>query len=345
MNITRFQQKGIFFLHNIPDIVVASPGAGEPTTVVVKVNSKTIFDEVLYADAEGDCTLCDMPSLLEPYVTSHASVSINGQSATVLYARLPIKAFYDDHVSVNDWLKVNFLSPMNTRVVSDDEPICLSAANATDANLSISITGAYYKDGLYLTKAIKRTTTPAATSTEIMKMVFSFEEVSEALSIGYPLIGFSIALNERLYKFHRMKGYPALTIRYRNSFGQTEYLSLQGTLSRKPDISYNTATINGEVRNMHIKSETVYQMQTGAISADTLAAIRDMVESPETYLAEDGVDFPIVFEEADLTYSNDKSELQGVTFSFRRRKDRGALLESFTPKERIFSGQFDWSYN
>lgn len=346
MNISRFQQTGIFFLHNIPDIVVASPGAGEPTTVVIKVNGSTIFDEVLYADAEGDCTLCDVPSLLEPYVTSHASVSINGQTATVLYARLPIKAFFDEQVKVADWLKDNFLSPVATRIVSDTEPVCLFAANATDADLKIAITGAYYdQNGMYMTKSIYRSATPTTGVTTVLPLVFTLQEVQTALAIHEPLVGFSIALGERLYKFRRMMGYPSVTIRYSNSFGKSEYLSLQGALVTKPDISYTIATIKGEVRNMDVKSETVYQMQTGAIDTDTLTAIRDMVESKETYLVEDGIDFPIVFEEADLTRSNDKSELQGVTFSFRRRKDRGALLESFTPTERIFSEQFDWSFN
>ena len=350
MNLSEFSNRGLFFLHNIEDIVVASTSEDEATTVIVAVDHKEIFREDLYPGADGRVVLEDVPSLLAPYVTSCHHVSINNYGARVLFASKPIRALYDGTVTVGEWLAANYLSPVRCKTVSDEEPICLAAANLVatadiPAPFRLNVTGAYYQDGMYQTRSAHTEVSAESNIYDVKNIMMTFDGVRDLLAAPAPLVGFTISLNDRLYKFFRMKGYPAITLRWRNCFGQAEYLSLQGKLQYKPEVKYTTGIINGVRRNIDAESEMVYTMQTGPINDDTRLLLLDMVESREVYLSEDGLAYPITIEDSDLTRSTDRSELQGAQFTFRRSKDRGAYIESFKPTERIFSGQFDWSYN
>lgn len=345
MTLDEFEDSRCWLLHNLPDIEIDVPEDSASVDVVIMVGSTTIYEEKLYSEDGSICWIRDISSLLEPYISTSAKVTINGRWSIVMFSRYEVTELLDETLATDNWLKYNFLSAARKKYVYETDKIVLAAANVTDNNMQLKIIGAYYQDGIYQTKATQWSVTKFENVENIRLFNFTFADLQNHLDINEPLVGFSIALDDRLAIFKALKGVPAITLKWKNCFGIFEFMSLEGNLTTKPNCEISNAIINGYKKNIDSTVEMGYELVTGPISTDTRDLIRDLILSNEIYICESKQnEIQIVIEDADLSRNSDKSEMQGVSLSFRRSK-RGGSMKSFIPTDRIFTAQFDNSYN
>ena len=345
MTLSEVVDIGYFFLQDIPDFTVGSPGIGAGMRVRIAVDGTYILDEMLYGDGEGNVSLLDMPSLLSAYMSSgYHSISVNGESFNVFYSRNEIRELSDAyHGLYRVWLESNCLSVNQENIVADDEPVYIWMMSSYDVYASVRLMITYLRDNE--PKQYISYTTVRLTANTPFPFTTSMKDLSSI--VDGPIVGVSIGADRKKFNLLRMIGKEAVTLKYDNCFGLTEYVSLQGILKEKPQYEFTTSIINSRTRNVAIDERKIYEFNTSAVAASTVERLKDAIRAENVMMIKDGRAFDIVFESADLAFSDDKTELQGVTFSFYRAINNRSYIENVDTEmvSRIFSDEFDDSYN
>lgn len=334
-----------FFLQDVPDITVDSPGVGKPCDVSIFVDEIEIFNEKLYGDGNGDVNLHDLPSLLGPYINSGMhTVSVNMTPIYVFFCREEIDEYVSPYVGIfQNWLSKNFLTRTKDHLVAMDESVFVWIMSDKDKEerLQMSIT---YLEG-NRTKRVTRSANVMLKAYTPFAMTTSLEQLASL--VEGEIMGVVIASETKKHVIHRMIGKQSITLKYDNAFGLTEYVSLQGELKEKPQYEFSTALMNGRSQNVAINEKKIYEFNTSAISESTLERIKDAIKAENIQLIRGNKAFDIVFETADLAHSDMKKDLQGVTFSFYRAINNRLYIENVDTEmiNRIFSDEFDLSFN
>lgn len=345
MTLDEFEDSRCWLLHNLPDIEIDVPEDSASVDVVIMVGSTTIYEEKLYSEDGSICWIRDIPSLLEPYISTSAKVTINGRWSIVMFSRYPVKILLNEDLATDYWLEDNFLTASRIKYVYTNDKIVLAAANLTQDKIKLKVTGAYYQDKVYMTKSIQWEINKLSNVEDIRLFNFTYEDLQGHLGLSSPLVGISIALNRRAAKFFFVKGNPTVTFKWKNCFGIYEFLSLEGNSVSKPDHIFTNAVINGSKKNIEATVERVHELTTGPINNETRILIQDLLLSDDIYIYNDENDVAkIIIEEANLPRNSNKSELQNVSFTFRYAR-RGTEIDSSVIKNRIFSDEFDLSFN
>ncbi len=329
-------------MQDIPDVTVATPGIAQAANVRVVVDEAEILSETLYGDDAGNVCLHDLPYMLEPFIADGLhTVSINGYSFKAFYCRKMIKEFTSPKPGLyRSWLDKNFLDVTCVHVVAHDEPIMIWMMSASTRSLSAQMTIAYEKDGI-LKQTIKSGSVSVSANMPYA-LITTLDAVTAMVESGGTVLGLSMTIGGRRNVYRRMTGKESLVLKYDNAFGCAVYLALQGELKLKPEYEFTTAIINSKTHNVNIEEKQIYEFSTAAISDGVHAELSDAIRAKNVSMLLDGYAVDIVFTSADLSHSDNRYELQGVTFSFRRAINNRMGIETveLSPIEEIFSGNY-----
>ena len=345
MTLSEVANIGYFFLQDIPDFTVASPGIGEGASVNVTVDGEEILDETLYGDGAGNINMRDMTNMLLPYISSGMhTVNVNDSSFRVFYNRDEIREIATDYNGlVSAWIESHFLSNVQEHLVSADETVKLWLMSTTAKKVTIKLSVVYLDNHMPKTATNEGEVTLSADSP--FELTTSLDSLSKLVSSE--VIAAKIEAGSRICVLHRRTGKESVMLKYDNTFGLTEYVSLQGVLKEKPQYEFTTSLIYSRTKNVNIDEKRIYEFNTSAITESTLAKIKDAIRAENVQLIRGDRAFDIVFDSADLAYSDDKSDLQGVTFSFFRAINNRQTIEDVDTDMlyRIFSDQFNETFN
>lgn len=136
---------------------------------------------------------------------------------------------------------------------------------------------------------------------------------------------------------------PAVIFRNRFNVWDTYYFS--GTKTTDPQFDREMAWINGQYINYRTSEVMQYKAMTPPIGPEDVAAIEDIVRSPELHLLKpDGSTGDLItILDADIAADNKDNSLMRLTVTYRRA-DRISAKSFAYPSGKIFDNTYDNSY-
>lgn len=346
MRIADIVNINYFFLQDVPNATVASPGVGLPYKVSISVNNASIFSETLYGDETGNVTLYDIPALLEPYITQGSKnlVTINSYAFYVFYSREELREFATHNKGrFETWLEENWLSPDNEFTVAFNQTVNIWLMSSITKVVAMQM-NVIYLDG-NRTKKYTRYANVSLTGLSPYCITTSLASLSSL--VPGEIMGAVISTTTKKFVIKRMIGAENVTLKYDNRFGLTEYVALQGELKEKPQYEFTTALFFSRTQNVNISEKRISEFSTSAISLNTLNRLKDAIKAENIQMIRGDRAYDIVFDTADIAFSDSKKDLQGVTFSFHRAVNNRMDVEVADTgmAARIFSDEFNDSFN
>lgn len=140
-----------------------------------------------------------------------------------------------------------------------------------------------------------------------------------------------------------------LTFRFRNIFNVPELVDVEGSMVTKSETSRQTAKCSGDIVQYDRRTDRTYQVTTGAIPADEVESLTQLVSSHSVQILADGSYHDIVIEEHTCENSTEDDSLSVVKFTWRFKGRRPVMFNSaifgIQPTHReIFSDEYSPEY-
>ena len=136
-----------------------------------------------------------------------------------------------------------------------------------------------------------------------------------------------------------------LTFGFRNIFNAYEYIDVTGIVTRKTNVSRESAICGGRVRQYNQTVERTFEVQTGPLTENQVRELEQLISSREIHLCCAGRDYDVIITDHTLESDNDDSALTSIKFTFRFATERPVLtsddIDTLMPaRHRIFTQEF-----
>lgn len=329
ITLEQFENTPYFWLNDLEDIII---GHTASMVVEVMINRDTIiFDEMLYAEENGDVVLRNLPDLLEPYFDSNISITvdINQIGSEIYYSRrslpgidasqfvnsLPLLLNVSDTIysSLQDLIGIPFLLPKNSSIDNVKVDCYGKDDNGylyveSDVEVLYNPTGFPKADTLVLPlKGLFAT-----------KMMRQFVPYGIAISIDGKQVAQICIVNDD----------NQITLEYLNNFNQLTRISIPGTLQYKPDYNRIIGRVFGQSLTIQAKEEVKHTFLCGPVGDDVILQLMDAASSTNCkYIDKQGKAYDIVMDNPEIEYSIGNTDFVTPKFSFTRSKQSAALIE------------------
>ena len=140
-----------------------------------------------------------------------------------------------------------------------------------------------------------------------------------------------------------------LTFSFRNIFNVKEYIDVAGVMTRKTEVSRDTAICAGNARQYDRAVSRSYEVQSAPVPAEQIAIWEQFVASNELTLILGGKEYEAIISEHTCEPSTDDENLCVVKFSWRFAHVRPRLFDSsmdgVMPQRRsVFNDSFSAEY-
>lgn len=356
---TAFIQSSIFsnsyVLTSEANSIVATTDAAK-LTVSLTCSGDTFFTVDLYA-YDGKVELFDPGSIIEDYFIAHQMIC---ESITVQFgtASKSLLFLYCENVMPEsfDPAGILLLSSQARRVHKDSSftvaaipsgpstPFVIKAVGhdrlgniaSVLYHLSVNIVNTLYTT--FSVSQIVRFATGRVGPTEA--------PIPDALA---DVMYFSVEHDGRQLMCYITPAPAYLTFRFRNIFNVPELVDVEGSMVTKSETSRQTAKCSGDIVQYDRRTDRTYQVTTGALPADEVESLTQLVSSHSVQLKADGNYYDIVIEDHTCENSTEDDSLSVVKFTWRfkgRRPVRfNSALFGIQPTHRdIFSDEYSPEY-
>lgn len=322
-------------------------------TVSLTCSGDTFFTVDLYA-YDGKVELFDPGSIIEDYFIAHQMIC---ESVTVQFgtASKNLLFLYCENVMPDSFIPSNvlLLSSLARRVHKDSQftvaalpvgPTTPFVFKAVGHDLDGEIASVEFSE----TRDIIDTTFTTFTVAQI---------ISKATGPKTPPLNFrlkdvmyfSVEHGGRQLMCYITPAPAYLTFRFRNIFNVPELVDVEGTMVTKSETSRQTAKCSGDIVQYDRRTDRTYQVTTGALPADEVESLTQLVSSHSVQLYADGSYHDIVIEDHTCEDSTEDDSLSVVKFTWRfkgRRPVRfNSALLGIQPTHRdIFSDEYSPEY-
>lgn len=356
---TAFIQSSIFsksyVLTSEANSIVATTDAAK-LTVSLTCSGDTFFTVDLYA-YDGKVELFDTGSIIEDYFIAHQMIC---ESITVQFgtASKSLLFLYCENVMPEsfDPAGILLLSSQARRVHKDSSftvaalpvgPTTPFVIKAVGHDSSGDIASVQFP----ISRNITDSTFTTFTVSEIIRMA-----TGQALGTEEPVpdpvrdvMFFSVEHGGRQLMCYITPAPAYLTFRFRNIFNVPELVDVEGSMVTKSETSRQTAKCSGDIVQYDRRTDRTYQVTTGALPADEVESLTQLVSSHSVQLLADGAYHDIVIEEHTCEDSTEDDSLSVVKFTWRfkgRRPVRfNSALFGIQPTHRdIFSDEYSPEY-
>lgn len=349
----------------IPDISVTITGTslavvigyGEDNSVT---EMTTVFSETLYP-SDGVVVLTDLPELMKAWCyeskylvmtvllteqdASGTAVATDQLTSTVYYSRADVTS-HGVGVDGAEWLSSHFLTAVDgvkPTVMGRKEIIWYADEMSSTVTPSIV---ARYADGTSQTKQIDAHASSRSEHYVCIDVSPSVMAVDGKTLVGYTVIA-GARMQEYEMQFGRHDGQPAMI--FENIFGLDETLYCDGELKTSPSFKFNSAYIEGKLKNYDIEETRTFKANTGPLVSAQLPWVRDFLTSPYIRLLDTCGDTPVTGKEVVITEAKAESstvddDLPAFTFSYQYAQKNQHVRESHA-RGRIFDNTFDYTFN
>lgn len=185
--------------------------------------------------------------------------------------------------------------------------------------------------------------------TESLRTTFRVADIVGMCNILTDVMYFSVEHGGRQLMCYITPAPAYLTFRFRNIFNVPELVDVEGFMVTKSETSRQTAKCSGDIVQYDRRTDRTYQVTTGALPADEVESLTQLVSSHSVQLFADGSYHDIVIEEHTCEDSTEDDSLSVVKFSWRfkgRRpvKFNSALLGIQPTHRDIFSDEYSPEY-
>lgn len=293
------------FLSNLADITVAS--GVESVHVEVRCDGALIFDELLYADREGEVVLYDvrqmvMPSANVPVSNVHFTVGEEQEALTysfdVVYCTsriLPTSASASDN---NKMLACNWLTSASTRSVSMDQSVRLARYVSNRVSVGVRCDATV----VYRGKLIVLENVPAESVDEspicyydaspetvhgyavekLEELGYEHPELCRLMSYAFQMVPTNGSAAPSVCRFDVVKpGASDVCVRFRNMWGFEDGVLLRGSAAVEHSINIETAYIGGKMCRVDDRHERSYAF-TVPLATDEDLAILEQIAGSDT---------------------------------------------------------------
>lgn len=356
---TAFIQSSIFsnsyVLTSEANSIVATTDAAK-LTVSLTCSGDTFFTVDLYA-YDGKVELFDPGSIIEDYFIAHQMIC---ESITVQFgtASKSVLFLYCENVMPEsfDPAGILLLSSQARRVHKDSSftvaslpvgPTTPFVIKAVGHDSSGDIASVQFQ----ISRNIIDTTFTTFTVREIIRKATGHVLGTEA-PIPDPVrdvMYFSVEHGGRQLMCYITPAPAYLTFRFRNIYNVPELVDVEGSMVTKSETSRQTAKCSGDIVQYDRRTDRTYQVTTGALPADEVESLAQLVSSHSVQLLADGSYHDIVIEEHTCEDSTEDDSLSVVKFTWRfkgRRpvKFNSALLGIQPTRRDIFSDEYSPEY-
>lgn len=330
-------------------------------TVSLTCSGDTFFTVDLYA-YNGQVELFDPGSIVEEYFIAHQLIC---ESVIVQFgpASKAIKFLYCEHVMPEEFDPAGILLlSSKARRVHKDSSFTVAAlpldalTDVQSATFMIKAVG-YDNSGNIAVKSIRMSrniTDSIYTTFTVSEIVSKALEPVAVIAPDDPLplkdvMYFSIEYDGRQLMCYITPAPAYLTFRFRNIYNVPELVDVEGSMVTKSETSRQTAKCSGDIVQYDRHTDRTYQVTTGALPADEVESLAQLVSSHSVQLLADGSYHDIVIEEHTCEDSTEDDSLSVVKFTWRfkgRRpvKFNSALLGIQPTRRDIFSDEYSPEY-
>ena len=310
----------------------------------------TLIDESYVPDAAGNVTIADIDNLLFPYIEINPSMiltytisNISGESISKTF-NVQLCNF-NIAISAAAFVSQYFLNAMAGRdkvtAISRKEFLSVREKESTAS----SIQRTYFVEATYVDASghiINRTFNTKGAGYIGQTQRIDVSPVNYMID-GLELLKYSVVCADRRQTFILDIDNPeCTTVRFRNSFGAMENFYFTGTRNIEPEISRQTAYINGTFSIHTIEENRIYKANTGNLTENMLELADDLARSKEVYLIENNNERAITITESETKQSNDDDAMYNFLISYRYSSRYQSGLPLLV---NVFDETFDETFN
>lgn len=325
-------------------------------TVSLTCSGDTFFIVDLYA-YDGKVELFDPGSIIEDYFIAHQMIC---ESVTVQFgtASKNLLFLYCENVMPESFVPSDILLVSSqARRVHKDSSFTVAALPAGPATPFVIKAVGHDSSGdiasvqFQISRNIIATTFTTFTVREIILKATGHVLDTEA-PIPNPIrdvMYFSVEHGGRQLMCYITPAPAYLTFCFRNIFNVPELVDVEGTMVSKSETSRQTAKCSGDLVQYDRRTDRTYQVTTGALPADEVESLTQLVSSHSVQLYADGSYHDIVIEDHTCEESTEDDSLSVVKFTWRFKGRRPVKFNSaifgIQPTHRdIFSDEYSPEY-
>ena len=346
------QPGSIVFTSDIDDIVISSSEEKGALTVVLTTpagNDITVLEETLYTDSNGQLTVYDLATLLEPFAREYGRLTMgcSFDDGVAVASIEPVTILYckaDVGMTAEQFLQAHFLTVLDgEKITAYTREERLYAYGAVSVNVSATVV-------LPVGTIAEKTAVllPVATVNDVAQFNVSPKKIIEAIDlVGGKLLTYTVSAGNRKQDFRMQEEQllPEPSLVFVNSFGCEEFIHCSGTLKREGKFTRYSTRIRTKQKNYRVTEERKYTANTGWMNDAMADWAEELFRSDEVYLWENGRrGREIVLSDSKSEINNEDDFMTAFEFSYTYAQRLHNVMRKKTAV-RIFSEQFEDIYN
>lgn len=325
--------------HFVSEIDQMELTASADVTFTIADSDSNIILETTYTPIDGTAVVYHLSKLLQPLIggvvaTFTFTAGSTSKTVKVVQSRERVSE------AAMTFLPSFFLSEVMTErdtAIGRRECVSLLPFSSTD----VTATCTYYDDG-ELQTATKTVATSLAADTVHTLDVSPSAFVDASLG---DLVAYVVMAGDRKMRY-RVTTLPTAqpAMLAQNNFGAWETIFFQGMTEYDPEITRETALINGQLKAYNIDLVKSYKSFTSALRPSGVLLAIDLSASKDVYLLENNVTGDaVVITAVDTKHTNEDEDVPDFTFTWRHASMMGARTTAVRPPA-LFDDTFDDTY-